>query len=168
MGKEKADNITLLGMPGAGKSTIGVLLAKAINYNFLDTDLSIQQREGMLLREIIKEKGLAEFKKIEEEVNADVHVTRTVIAPGGSVIYGEKAMEHLVSISKVIYLKLSYQEVRKRLGNLTKRGVAFEKGQTLKDLYEERAPLYEKYADLIIETDGLDIGQVLEEVLQNL
>lgn len=162
------NNITLLGMPGAGKSTIGVLLAKAMNYDFLDTDLSIQRQEGMLLREIIEKKGLEEFKKIENQVNRDVCVERTVIAPGGSVIYGEEAMEHLASISKVIYLKLSYEEISKRLGNLKKRGVVFADGQTLKDLYEERSPLYEKYAQVIIDADGLDIGEVLEEVLQNL
>ncbi len=162
------NNFTLLGMPGAGKSTIGVLLAKAINYDFLDTDLSIQRQEGMLLREIIEKKGLEEFKKIENQVNRDVCVERTVIAPGGSVIYGEEAMEHLASISKVIYLKLSYEEISKRLGNLKKRGVVFADGQTLKDLYEERSPLYEKYAQVIIDADGLDIGEVLEEVLQNL
>lgn len=161
-------NITLLGMPGAGKSTIGVLLAKALGYDFLDTDLSIQNREGMLLNEIIAKKGLSEFKKIEEEVNASVYVEKTVIAPGGSVCYGQKAMEHLSEISKVIYLKISYEELSKRLGDLTKRGVVFENGQTLKDLYEERVPLYEKYADLCIEEDGLDIGEVLQKVLENL
>lgn len=161
-------NITLLGMPGAGKSTIGVLLAKALGYDFLDTDLLIQNEEGMLLREIIAQKGLDEFKKIEERVNASVCVEKTVIAPGGSVIYGEKAMRHLASISKVIYLRLSYKELQKRLGDLTKRGVVFENGQTLKDLYEERVPLYEKYAHVSVDADGLDIGEVLEEVLQNL
>lgn len=161
-------NITLLGMPGAGKSTIGVLLAKALGYDFLDTDLSIQNREGMLLNEIIAKKGLHEFKKIEEEVNASVDVEKTVIAPGGSVCYGQRAMEHLFDISKVIYLKISYEELSKRLGDLTKRGVVFENGQTLKDLYEERVPLYEKYADLCIEEDGLGIGEVLQKILESL
>ncbi len=162
------DNITLLGMPGAGKSTIGVLLAKAINYDFLDTDLSIQRQEGMLLREIIAKKGLEEFKKIENQVNRDVLVERTVIAPGGSVVYGEEAMEHLHAISKVIYLKLSYEEINRRVGNLKKRGVAMQDGQTLLDIYNERSPLYEKYSDVIIPVDGMDIGEVLEEVLRNL
>ncbi|MDO4170206.1 MAG: shikimate kinase [Lachnospiraceae bacterium] len=162
------NNITLLGMPGAGKSTIGVLLAKALGYDFLDTDLLIQNQENMLLRDIIAQRGLKEFKKIEEEVNASVKVDRTVIAPGGSVIYGEKAMEHLSDISKVIYLELSYEELTKRLGDLTQRGVVFENGQTLEDLYAERVPLYEKYADLSVKTDGLDIGEVLGKVLQNL
>jgi shikimate kinase len=155
-------------MPGAGKSTIGVLLAKSLGFEFLDTDLEIQNQEGMLLREIIAEKGLDEFKKIEERVNASVDADRTVIAPGGSVIYGENAMEHLASISKVIYLEVSYEELKKRLGDLTKRGVVFENGQTLKDLYEERVPLYEKYAHVSVKTDGLEIGEVLEKVLQNI
>lgn len=162
------NNITLLGMPGAGKSTIGVLLAKALGYDFLDTDLLIQNQENMLLRDIIAQRGLEEFKKIEEKVNASVEVDKTVIAPGGSVIYGKKAMEHLSDISTVIYLELSYEELTKRLGDLTQRGVVFENGQTLKNLYEERVPLYKKYSDLSVQTDGLDIGEVLEKVLRNL
>ena len=101
-------------------------------------------------------------------MNASVHVSKTVIAPGGSVVYGKRAMEHLASISKVVYLELSYEELQKRLGDLTKRGVVFENGQTLKDLYEERVPLYQQYAHISIHTDGLEIGEVLEKLLQNL
>jgi shikimate kinase len=155
-------------MPGAGKSTIGVLLAKSLGFEFLDTDLMIQNQEGMLLHEIISKRGLSEFKKIEEKANASVEADRTVIAPGGSVVYGEKAMEHLASISKIIYLDLSYEEIEKRLGDLTKRGVVFENGQTLKDLYEERVPLYQKYAHSSVKADGLGISEVLEKVLQNI
>lgn len=162
------NNITLLGMPGAGKSTIGVLLAKSLGFEFLDTDLMIQNQEGMLLHEIISKRGLSEFKKIEEKANASVEADRTVIAPGGSVVYGEKAMEHLASISKIIYLDLSYEEIEKRLGDLTKRGVVFENGQTLRDLYEERVPLYQKYAHSSVKADGLGISEVLEKVLQNI
>jgi shikimate kinase len=155
-------------MPGAGKSTIGVLLAKSLGFEFLDTDLMIQNQEGMLLHEIISKRGLSEFKKIEEKANASVEADRTVIAPGGSVVYGEKAMEHLASISKIIYLDLSYEEIEKRLGDLTKRGVVFENGQTLRDLYEERVPLYQKYAHSSVKADGLGISEVLEKVLQNI
>jgi shikimate kinase len=155
-------------MPGAGKSTIGVLLAKSLGFEFLDTDLMIQNQEGMLLHEIISKRGLSEFKKIEEKANASVEADRTVIAPGGSVVYGEKAMEHLASISKIIYLDLSYEEIEKRLGDLTKRGVVFENGQTLRDLYEERVPLYQKYAHNSVKADGLGISEVLEKVLQNI
>jgi shikimate kinase len=128
----------------------------------------IQNQEGMLLHEIISKRGLSEFKKIEEKANASVEADRTVIAPGGSVVYGEKAMEHLASISKIIYLDLSYEEIEKRLGDLTKRGVVFENGQTLRDLYEERVPLYQKYAHSSVKADGLGISEVLEKVLQNI
>ena len=164
----KENNYTLIGMPGAGKSTIGVLLAKALGCEFIDTDLVIQQREGKLLEEIIAGAGNDGFKKIEEEVNASIEAKGAVIAPGGSAIYSEKAMKHFREIGKVIYLKLSFESVRKRLGDLNARGVVLEKNQTLYDLYCERTPLYEKYADLTVELDGLDIGSSLEKVFEKL
>ena len=138
------NNVTLIGMPGSGKSTIGVILAKALRYEFLDSDLLIQKQEKRKLSEIIEQDGPEKFKEIENQVNADIHVTDTVIAPGGSVIYCDEAMEHLKSIGKVIYLKLSLESLSKRLGNLKGRGVLLKDGQSLKDLYEERVPLYEK------------------------
>lgn len=165
---EKKDNYTLIGMPGAGKSTIGVLLAKALGYEFIDTDLVIQQREGKLLKEIIAQKGNDGFKKIEEEVNASIEASQSVIAPGGSAIYSEKAMQHFKKIGMVIYLKLSFESVKHRLGNLKARGVVLEKGQTLYDLYCERVPIYEKYADITVDLDDLSIGDSLEKVLENL
>lgn len=165
---EKKDNYTLIGMPGAGKSTIGVLLAKALGYEFIDTDLVIQQREGKLLKEIIAQEGNDGFKKIEEEVNASIEASQSVIAPGGSAIYSEKAMEHFKKIGMVIYLKLSFESVKHRLGNLKARGVVLEKGQTLYDLYCERVPIYEKYADITVNLDDLSIGDSLEKVLENL
>ncbi len=165
---ERRDNYTLVGMPGAGKSTIGVLLAKALGYEFIDTDLVIQRQEGKLLKEIIADVGNDGFKKIEEDVNASIEACRAVIAPGGSAIYSGKAMKHFQEIGTVIYLKLSYQTVEQRLGDLKARGVVLKKGQTLYDLYCERAPLYEKYADIIVELDHLDIGSSLEKVLENL
>lgn len=165
---EKKDNYTLIGMPGAGKSTIGVLLAKALGYEFIDTDLVIQQREGKLLKEIIAQEGNDGFKKIEEEVNASIEASQSVIAPGGSAIYSEKAMEHFKKIGMVIYLKLSFESVKHRLGNLKARGVVLEKGQTLYDLYCERVPIYEKYADITVDLDDLSIGDSLEKVLENL
>lgn len=165
---EKKDNYTLIGMPGAGKSTIGVLLAKALGYEFIDTDLVIQQREGKLLKEIITQKGNDGFKKIEEEVNASIEASQSVIAPGGSAIYSEKAMQHFKKIGMVIYLKLSFESVKHRLGNLKARGVVLEKGQTLYDLYCERVPIYEKYADITVDLDDLSIGDSLEKVLENL
>ena len=154
------NNVTLIGMPGSGKSTIGVILAKALGYQFLDTDLVIQKQE------IIAQEGPERFKEIENRVNASVDVTETVIAPGGSVIYCEEAMKHLRSIGKVVYLKISLESLSKRLGNLRGRGVLLKEGQTLKDLYEERVPLYEKYADIVVDEEGKDLEESLAAVLE--
>lgn len=165
---QKKTNIVLLGMPGSGKSTVGVLLAKSLRKKFVDTDLLIQEQEERLLREIIAEEGLDRFIEIENEVNASVLTENSVIAPGGSVVYGEEAMKHLKEIGQVIYLKLSYGTIEQRLGDLTKRGVVFRPGQTLKTLYDERCPLYERYADFVVECDGLELGDTLERVLRQL
>lgn len=165
---QEKTNIVLIGMPGCGKSTVGVLLAKRIRKKFVDTDLFIQEQEERLLSEIIEEDGLERFVQIENEVNATLLTENSVIAPGGSVVYGEEAMKHLREIATVVYLKLSYDSVAGRLGDLKKRGVAFREGQTLKDLYEERCPLYEKYADIVIECDGWELGETLEEVMKEL
>jgi len=147
-------NIVLIGMPGVGKSTIGVILAKELGYQFVDADLLIQKQEKRLLKEIISEEGIEGFIAIENQVNASIEANRTVIATGGSVVYGREAMEHLGEIATVIYLKLSYKALRKRLGNLKNRGVVLRDGQTLKDLYEERVVLYEKYADITIDEEN--------------
>ncbi len=157
-------NITLIGMPGSGKSTVGVILAKRIGYSFVDVDLLIQEQKGCLLKDIIKQDGLKGFLQVENEVNASLHVKRSVIAPGGSVIYGKEAMEHLKENSIVVYLKLDYSALKSRLGNLKDRGVALKKGMTLKDLYKERAPLYEKYADITIDEKKLNAGQVVDRL----
>lgn len=161
---KKKDNIVLLGMPGAGKSTVGVLLAKSLGKNFLDTDLLIQEEEGRLLSQIISQEGLERFVAIENRINAKVDVSNTVIAPGGSVIYGKEAMEHFKEIAVIVYLKLTYQSVCERLGDLNKRGVVLKPGQDLQALYEERCPLYEKYADVVVECDHLELGETLERV----
>jgi len=145
------NNITLIGMPGAGKSTVGVILAKVLGYEFVDPDLIIQKQEGMLLSEIIAKKGEKEFLRIESRVNEELDLSSSVIAPGGSVIYEPEAMKHLKEIGKVVYLKLDYKVIEKRVANVKKRGVVLKEGQTLKDLYNERHPLYEKYADIIID-----------------
>ena len=157
---EKNNNYILIGMPGSGKSTIGVLLAKALGYDFVDTDLVIQQKGGGLLKEIIARIGNDGFKQLEEDVNASIDVNKSVIAPG--------AMRHFKEIGTIIYLKLDYQTVKRRLGNLKARGVVLEKGQTLRDLYNERIPYYEKYADITVKLDKLSIGNSLEKVLENL
>lgn len=151
------DNIILIGMPGCGKSTVGVVLAKTSGYRFLDSDLVIQEQEGLLLHEIIEQRGLDGFAQTENRINASINASRTVIATGGSVIYGEDAMRHFHEIGVIVYIRLPYHEIEKRLGDLAKRGVSIRPGQTLKELYEERAPLYEKYADIIIDEAGLAI-----------
>ena len=142
------DNIVLIGMPGVGKSTVGVILAKMIGYQFIDADLLIQKQEGKLLHEIIAEKGTDGFIEIEERVNASIEASHTIIATGGSVVYGKKAMEHLSRIGTVVYLKVPYDTLEKRLEDIKGRGVVLKEGQTLRTLYDERTPLYEKYADI--------------------
>ena len=154
------NNITLIGMPASGKSTVGVLLAKRLGYQFIDTDLVIQQEEGRLLREIIADEGLDGFIRVENRVNSQVKGGRAVIAPGGSVIYGREAMEHLGAIGTVVYLKLDYEELCRRLGNLTDRGVVLREGMTLRDLYDERTPYYERYADVVVNEREKDLGEV--------
>lgn len=157
-------NITLIGMPASGKSTIGVLLAKRLGFSFLDVDLMIQEKTGKLLKEIIAQEGMDGFLKTEESMNQQIQVKHTVIAPGGSVIYGQRAMAHLKEISQIVYLKLSYEEVVRRLGDLTDRGVAVREGMTLKDLYKERVPLYETYADLTVCEGDRGPGAVVDEL----
>ena len=164
----KKENVTLVGMPGSGKSTVGVILAKALGYEFIDTDLLIQKQEGRLLRKIIAEEGLDRFIEIENRVNAGVECQRSVVAPGGSVIYGQKAMEHLKEISTIVYLKLSYETVAGRVLDTAKRGVVLREGQTLKDLYEERCPLYEKYADITVDAEQETAGAVMTMILDSL
>ena len=162
-------NVTLIGMPGAGKSTVGVVLAKILGYDFLDSDLLIQAQDGRLLWQIIKEEGIEGFWRIEELVNSQINVDGTVIATGGSVIYGEKAMEHLREISTVIYLRHPYERVESRLGDLTKRGVTLPEGWTLRDLFNERTPLYEKYAQIVFDSGDEDIRETavkLAEILK--
>lgn len=155
------DNIILIGMPGAGKSTVGVVLAKRLGYRFVDSDLVIQEKYGKLLHELIEENGVEGFWKIENDVNASLETHRSVIATGGSVIYGEGAMEHLRRIGTVVYLKLPCEEIAERLGDLNARGVTLMPGQTLSDLYEERVPLYEKYAHSIVDCRGLSLRQIV-------
>lgn len=158
-------NIVLIGMPGAGKSTVGVVLAKKAGYQFMDSDLVIQEATGKLLHEIITEKGLDGFKQVENDINASIEATDAVIATGGSAVYGEDAMRHLREIGTVIYLKLTCDTIAERLGDLTERGVAVKEGQTLLDLYEERVPLYEKHAHLVIDCENKMIREIVEEIM---
>ncbi len=163
---EKKSNIILIGMPGAGKSTVGVVLAKRRGCRFLDSDLLIQEKYDALLHELIAEHGVEGFWKIEEEVNASILVRRTVIATGGSVIYGPAAMAHFREIGRIVYLKLSCGTIRDRLGDLNERGVTMRDGQTLEDLYRERVPLYEKYADIILDCEKRSIREIVSELCQ--
>lgn len=154
-------NIILIGMPGCGKSTVGVVLAKVLGMAFMDSDLVIQQRQGKRLSEILDEIGDDGFRALENSVNASLQAEDCVIATGGSVVYGAEAMEHLRSIGTVIYLQLSYEHVEDRLGDLHARGVTIKPGWTLRDLYNERTPLYERYAHLTIPCDGLRIREII-------
>ncbi len=161
-------NVILIGMPGSGKSTIGVVLAKLLCYQFVDMDIVIQEQEKRLLREIIADEGNDGFMEIENRVNAEIKAEYTVIAPGGSVIYGREAMEHLKEIGTIVYLKLSYKNLEERLGDLRARGVVLKDGCTLKDLYDERTPLYEKYADIIMDEGSMDLITTVETIKEKL
>ncbi len=158
------DNIILIGMPGAGKSTVGVVLAKKLGYAFVDSDLIIQSKEGRLLHEIISKRGIEGFWKIEETVNASIEAHRCVIATGGSAVYGAKAMEHFKQIGSIIYLQLSCDAIADRLGDLSERGVTLKEGQGLPELYDERIPLYEKYADVTIDCEAMTIREIVEQI----
>ena len=161
-------NIVLIGMPGAGKSTVGVVLAKTIGMQFIDTDILIQERTGRKLQEILDQDGPDAFKRIEEETILSLHPRRAVIASGGSVVCSEAAMAHLKSRGVVVYLKIGYDEMVKRLRNITTRGILLLPGQSLREMYEERVPLYERYADLTAQCSGRDLESVLESVLEAL
>ena len=152
-------NIIFIGMPAVGKSTVGVVVAKRLGYEFVDTDLLIQKQENRLLREIIAEEGLDGFLSIENQVNRDVEAEHAVISPGGSVVYCEEAMKHYKEIGTI-------EVINSRLKNAKKRGVALRDGQTLKDLYDERVVLFEKYADITVSEDGLELEETIENVME--
>ena len=155
-------NIVLIGMPSCGKSTMGVLIAKNLGLKFLDSDLLIQEREGKLLHELIKERGNEEFIKIENDANMSIDVQNTVISTGGSVVYCEGAMKHLSDIGKIVYIKISYETLATRLGDYVHRGVVMPEGYTLLDMYRERAALYEKYAEYTLDTDNMTMTETLD------
>lgn len=162
----KKGNIILIGMPGSGKTTIGTELSEKIGYGYVDSDSVIVAREGKRLSEIIAEKGTEAFLDIEAKINSELCAARCVIATGGSVIYRGYAMEKLKTLGKLVYLKLSYETIAARLGDLEARGVALKKGFTLKDLYEERTPLYEKYADIVVELDGKTVMESVDAIAE--
>jgi shikimate kinase len=161
-------NIILIGMPGSGKSTVGVLLAKALGYGFLDTDLTIQQREGTLLQDILDSRGIEAFLDAEEEALCSVDCTDTVIAPGGSAVCRAAAMARLKALGRIVYLKVDPQVLAGRLRNISTRGIAMAPGQTIQSLYEERAALYERYADYVVEAGEDTLEETVSAVLRSL
>jgi len=161
-------NIILTGMSGAGKSTLGVLLAKALGLGYVDTDILIQQHENKLLQEIIDDEGIDKFLEIEEQVVSGLDLKDCVIATGGSVIYSEKAMYALKLMGRIVYLHVPYEEIERRLTNITTRGIVIKKGKTLKDVYEERVPLYIRHCDQIVDCSNMDIEACVEEIIRSL
>lgn len=163
------DNVTLIGMPGSGKSTVGVLLAKLLGYQFLDVDLLIQEREGALLQDILDSRGTAAFLDAEEEAVKTLSCHRTVIAPGGSAVCREGAALHLKGLGPVVYLQVPLEELTRRVQNLSTRGIAMEPGQTLADVMAFRQPLYNKYADLVVDCPpGQELLQTAQLVKKRL
>lgn len=158
-------NIVLIGMPAGGKSTVGVLLAKALGYDFLDTDLLIQSKTGKRLPELIAARGIDGFLALENEMISGVAATRTVIATGGSAVFGAEAMTRLHTLGRVVYLRLPVEEIARRVGNITTRGVVAAPGETVEDIYRCRAPLYEAAADIIVDTGGLTVEQAVAAVM---
>ena len=159
-------NIIFIGMPASGKSTIGVVVAKHLGYDFIDSDLLIQKQEKRLLKDIIADVGNEGFLAIENQVNCDIKAERAVISPGGSIVYCQEAMEHFKEIGTIIYLKVSFETINERISNAKNRGVVLKEGQTLKDLYDERTALFEKYADYTISECGLSLEETIDEVLE--
>ncbi|MDD3238875.1 MAG: shikimate kinase [Lachnospira sp.] len=157
-------NIVLIGMPGCGKSTVGVVLAKKLGYRFIDSDLLIQEKYDKTLEELIEEHGDAGFIQIENDVNAAIDADKTIIATGGSVVYGDAAMTHLKSIGTVIYLEVSEEELENRLGSLKERGVVSNGKTTVKEIFEDRKRLYRKYADITFRQDGEMLRETVEQL----
>ncbi len=163
-----SDNLVLIGMPGAGKSTVGVILAKRIGFNFVDTDLLIQAQQQCRLQEIIDCQGLERFRQIEEQVLLRLDVRRTVVATGGSVIYGRNGIESMRRNSRLIYLQVPLDELQRRIADMGQRGLVMAAGQSFSDLYCERTPLYLEYADMTVDCAGLNAEQVAARIESSL
>ena len=159
-------NIVLVGMPGAGKSTIGVILAKSLLFDFCDTDLSIQKETGESLCDTISKIGIEEFISLEEKVICNQNFVNSVVATGGSAVYGEKAMAKLKETGTIVYLKVSPEELQSRIKNIHTRGIAMKEGTTISELYEQRVHLYEKYADIIVECDGKTAEECVDLIIE--
>ena len=161
-------NIVLIGMPGCGKSTIGVILAKTLGIGFVDTDLIIQQRENRLLQDIIDKDGIDFFLDCEADAVKTVVCDNTVIATGGSVVYREDAINHLKKNGKIFYLNVSLDEIKKRLNNISTRGIAANKNDSIENIFIEREPLYKKYADVIVDLTDSTVEQSVEEICKKI
>lgn len=161
-------NVILIGMPGSGKSTVGVLLAKALLMDFVDTDLLLQKRYNKTLIKLIESLGIEGFKRIENETLKSLKFENTVVATGGSAVYGDEAMKNLKTDGVVVYLKLTPEEIKNRIKNITTRGIVMNPGCTINELYLERASLYEKYADVIVECNGKTVEETVEAVVSAL
>ena len=164
MSDSKKTNIILIGMPTSGKSTVGVILAKILGYQFIDADIVIQEKEGRKLSKIIEEEGVDGFVEIESRINSGIEANRAVIATGGSVVYGKEAMEHYKEIGTIVYLKVSLETLKRRLHHAKQRGVVMKEGQTLDSLYFERSALYEKYADITVDEKRDSLEKVTSKV----
>lgn len=158
------NNIILIGMPGAGKSTIGAILSKSMNKPFMDTDRLIMQKENRKLQDIINSDGINIFSQIEEKIILEINTENHIISTGGSVVYSKAAMEHLKSLGIIIYLDARLFQIKQRIGNIGTRGIALRKGQTINSLYKERTPLYRKYADIIIDCSGKHAAAIANEI----
>lgn len=161
------NNIILIGMPGVGKSSVGVVLAKALGYGFIDSDLVIQKAEGRLLKDIIAREGHDGFLRIENRINAGITAERSVIATGGSAVYGEAAMNGLKENGRVYYLSLPTEEIEKRLVNIKTRGIAMRRGERIEDVFNERRALYERYADVTVECAGMSAEDAVREITED-
>ena len=161
-------NIVLIGMPTSGKTTIGTELSAVIGYGYIDSDSVIVARSGKNLRDLIAELGNDGYLDFEAKVNAEISANRCVIATGGSAIYRETGMNKIKQNATVVYVKISYEEMNKRLGDIAARGVVLKEGFTLYDMYKERVPLYEKYADITVEIDGKTLVECVNLVKEAL
>lgn len=164
----KTSNVILIGMPGAGKSTVGVILAKRLGYDFIDTDLLIQSRAGKSLQSIINEDGLAAFRKTEEEILLDLEAERTVIATGGSAVYSRPGMAHLKRHGLAVFINTPLPVLQSRIADMATRGMVISPGESFADLFVERNPLYRKYADIVIDDTGKNVEAISEEIANKL
>ncbi len=161
-------NIVLIGMPSAGKSTVGIILAKTLGMSFVDTDIVIQENSNMLLQEIIDTQGIKSFLSIEESSILSIRCKKSIIATGGSVIYSSKAMEYLKQEGIVIYFKIDFAEMSRRLDNISTRGIALDKNQSIFDMYNQRVPIYEKYADITVDCSQKDVEEIINSVIDEI